>query len=312
MVHDIDLPYAQWQDRLLHVGTERAIAVWLIRHEVVRALHSAFWDRGFVQISAPMLADGLSVCNDADLSIPVELGDRRFLLSQTIRPYKEAVVPYLGRVYALGSSFRNENGVDRLIEFTHLEAEWLTESEDVVMKMEEEILEQIRSHVLRCCFKQLRTLDVDIDALKSWTTPFDRVSYSSACDDLNCARLGKREELRLADLRGGPVFVTKFPASEKGSYAKLRTDNTVEAHDLIVPTVGELLGGAMRESTAEGIRRRLVEEGVIDSVEYHPYVLMRTGRDTKHGGFGVGVERLLLWLLGMSDISDLVPFPVVI
>lgn len=108
----------------------------------------------------------------------------------------------------------------------------------------------------------------------------------------------------------GPVFVTDYPKEIKAFYMKLNDDGkTVAAVDLLVPGVGELLGGSQREDRLDVLKQKIIDMGVGDLEDYRRYLELRKYGTVPHAGFGIGFERLIMYVTGMENIRDVLPFP---
>jgi asparaginyl-tRNA synthetase len=310
--------------RHLRVRHPRFAAMFRVRHAVLLAVHEFFAGQGFTFVTAPVLGGPMTACEDIGLSFRVEHPSAQVFLSQSARVYKEALVYSLGRVYLIQPSFRRESPSARhLQEFWHLEAEWLGATEDDLVAVEERLVVHLAARVRERCPAELEVLGGPRAAFDGLEPPFVRVEYEDAVRELGLAdgapisADGEAELLR----RGGgrPVVLQHFPMAMKGFYARPcpGRPELSQTHDLLLPGVGEVFGGAVREDDPDRVRDlvhrpdylgRLAEAGV--GPETHEWYLdLRRYGAAPHGGFGTGVERMLRWLTGVPDVRDTVAFP---
>ena len=196
------------------------------------------------------------------------------------------------------------------------------------MDLAEAFLKHIFRSVLERCPDDIEFFNLRIDGTVLETlnhiidTPFERITYTEAVDIL--ARSGQSFEFPVewgADLQseherylaekhiGKPIIVTDYPASIKAFYMYLNDDEkTVRAMDVLVPKVGEIVGGSQREHRLDVLSRRLKDQGLREE-DYWWYLDLRRYGSVPHSGFGLGFERLLQFMTGMANIRDIIPFP---
>jgi asparaginyl-tRNA synthetase len=236
----------------------------------------------------------------------------------------------LTNVYTFGPTFRAENSNTS----RHLAEFWMIEPEMAFcdlrgdMDLAEEFLKTVIRAVLESCPDDMEFFNTRIDDTVLTTllhiaeTPFERISYSEAIDILD--RSGRTFEYPIrwgADLQSEherylseehirrPVIVTDYPAEIKAFYMYLNDDGkTVRAMDVLVPKVGEIIGGAQREDRADVLERRMRESG-LSTEAYRWYTDLRRYGSVPHAGFGLGFERLVQFMTGMANIRDVIPFP---
>ncbi|XP_029028176.1 probable asparagine--tRNA ligase, mitochondrial [Betta splendens] len=312
-----------------------------IRSEATAAVHSFFKENGFVQIHTPIITsndcEGAGELFQLEPSSPENDGNEHFFsvpafLSVSGQLHLEVMSGAFSRVYTFGPTFRAENSQSRrhLAEFYMVEAEVsFTESLEDLTKVMEDMFRCVSEYVLAHCAE-------DVDLFHKHVTPghrdtvdamlkkrFPVITYSDAIDILNrsseeftfpthwgCDLQTEHEKYLVKHCGNIPVFVTDYPYDLKPFYARDNQDSpqhTAAAVDLLVPGVGELCGGSLREERLELLRARLEEAGLEDT--YSWYLDLRRFGSVPHGGFGLGFERYLQCILGVANIKDVVPFP---
>ncbi|KAM6987917.1 asparaginyl-tRNA synthetase isoform 2-T2 [Tautogolabrus adspersus] len=312
-----------------------------IRSEATTAIHSYFKKNGFVQIHTPVITS--NDCEGAGELFQVEPpspesneGENFFsvpaFLTVSGQLHLEVMSGALSKVYTFGPTFRAENSQSRrhLAEFYMVEAEVsFTESLEDLTKVMEDMFRSATEHVLAHCPE-------DVDLFHKHVTPghretvdsmlkkrFPTMSYTEAIDILNrssekfafptnwgCDLQTEHEKYLVKHCGNIPVFVTDYPYNLKPFYARDNQDHpehTAAAVDLLVPGVGELCGGSLREERLDLLRARLEEAGLEET--YSWYLDLRRFGSVPHGGFGLGFERYLQCVLGVENIKDVIPFP---
>ncbi|KAF9532407.1 asparaginyl-tRNA synthetase [Crepidotus variabilis] len=275
---------------------------------------------------------------------PSEFFNSPAYLTVSHQLHLEALATSLSRVYTLSPCFRAEpsDTSKHLAEFWMLEAEWAFPTPDGVLgvcDLTEALIRSIGSEVrqkddLEAIAKLKSTGDKDYlaNAFES-EAPWARMTYTEAVKELQTAvsqgvkfeyqpqwgrPLQSEHELYLAEtLIGGPVFVTDYPATLKPFYMRLNPDEkTVACFDLLVPHIGELVGGSVREERADILERQMREAGLIakddptgQNSSYKWYLDLRKFGGAPHAGFGMGFERLVGWLSGVHNIRECIPMP---
>uniref|UniRef100_A0A3Q3S626 asparagine--tRNA ligase n=1 Tax=Mastacembelus armatus TaxID=205130 RepID=A0A3Q3S626_9TELE len=300
-----------------------------IRSEATTAINSYFKENGFVQIHTPVITS--NDCEGAGELFQVEVkneeGENFFsvpaFLTVSGQLHLEVMSGAFTRVYTFGPTFRAENSQSRrhLAEFYMVEAEVsFTQSLEDLTKVMEDLFKSATEHVLAHCAE-------DVDLFHKHVTPGHRdtldvmmkrrflvITYSEAIDILSrssqkfafptnwgCDLQTEHEKYLVKHCGNIPVFVTDYPYDLKPFYARDNQDNpahTAAAVDLLVPGVGELCGGSLREERLDLLRARLEE-----------YLDLRRFGSVPHGGFGLGFERYLQCILGVDNIKDVIPFP---
>ncbi|XP_072248069.1 asparaginyl-tRNA synthetase [Leuresthes tenuis] len=312
-----------------------------IRSEATAAIHSYFRDNGFTQIHTPIITsndcEGAGELFQVEPSGPEVEKDGNFFsvpafLTVSGQLHLEVMSGAFSRVYTFGPTFRAENSQSRrhLAEFFMVEAEIsFTQSLEDLTKVMEDMFRSATEHVLAHCVE-------DVDLFHKHVTPghrdtvdamvskrFPVITYNEAIDILNhssekfafptnwgCDLMTEHEKYLVKHCGNIPVFVTDYPYDLKPFYARDNQDHpkhTAAAVDLLVPGVGELCGGSLREERLDRLSARLEEAGLEDA--YSWYLDLRRFGSVPHGGFGLGFERYLQCILGVDNIKDVIPFP---
>lgn len=322
-------------------------AVARVRNELSRAVHSFFQERGFIYLHTPIITG--SDCEGAgemfrvtalDLNnIPRRDGkadlSRDFFggpAGLTVSGQLEAEIYALamGDVYTFGPTFRAENSNTS----RHLAEFWMVEPEMAFCELEENaelaisFLKHLFSNVLENCEEDMNLFNNFIDKTlietlqKIIENDFERLTYSQGIDLLQKADekfefpvdwgvdLQSEHERYLSEkLLKRPVVVTDYPRGIKPFYMKLNDDEkTVKAMDVLVPKIGEIIGGSQREDDYNTLKERISEAG-LNLDDYWWYLELRKFGSAPHSGFGLGFERLVQFVTGLSNIRDVIPFP---
>lgn len=304
--------------RHLWLRSQRMNAVMRIRSEVLRLVHEFFREIMFIEVSPPMFIS--SAVEGGATLFGIKYFDRDLYLTQSAQLHLEVLIASLEKVYCIAPSFRAEKSrtIRHLAEYWHIEAELAFATMKDLMRLEEELVSHVCQGVAKQCKNELITLNVDSKRLKEIKPPFPRITYAHAIEKLN--KIGREvkwgmdfgfeEEKALAMEFGKPLFVYAYPKEIKPFYCKIYTANQklVMSVDLIVPNIGELATGGSRIDDTEKLIERLREFG-LKKDDYEWYIDQRRYGTTPHGGFGMGVERLLAWMLNLETVMDTIPFP---
>lgn len=323
-------------------------AVFRVRNALAYAVHRFFQERGFLWVHTPVItasdcegAGCMFGVSTLDLqNLPrTETGAVDFrkdffgkpaYLTVSGQLEAEIFALALSNVYTFGPTFRAENSNTP----RHLAEFWMIEPEAAFCDLEgdarlaEDFLRYLTSYVLENCAEDLAFFDqwVEkglVDALRKVAeTPFERVSYTEAVRILEASgqafefppRWGMdiqtEHERYLAETHfGRPVIVTDYPKEIKAFYMRCNEDGkTVRAMDILVPRIGEIIGGSQREERHDVLLERIRETG-LDERNYWWYLELRKFGGTPHAGFGLGFERAMMFVTGMKNIRDVIPFP---
>ena len=220
----------------------------------------------------------------------------------------------------MAPSFRAEKSrtIRHLTEYWHIEAEQAFADMNDLMRLEEKLLTHICQRTAEKCKREIKELSADISKLVSVKPPFPKITYTEAIEKLHAKGfkikwgedLGYDEEKGLAEDFGKPFFIYDYPKKIKAFYCKTHRDNPELAMstDMLVPRIGEISTGGAREDDKEKLVGRLKELGLREE-DYEWYIDLRRYGTVPHVGFGLGVERLLTWMLDLENIIDAIPFP---
>ena len=318
-----------------------------VRSAVAFAIHSFYRERGFQYIQTPIItgsdAEGagsmfrvttLDLDNLPRLDGAVDLSEDFFGRSTylTVSGQLEAEVfaMALSNVYTFGPTFRAENSNTS----RHLAEFWMVEPEvafcelDGLAELAEDFLKYIFGYVLDNCSEDMEFFNrwYNEETISNLTgivnSPFERISYTEAVDMLLQSEesfeypvswgvdLQSEHERYLTEKRiGRPVIVTDYPREIKSFYMRLNDDDkTVRAMDVLAPGIGEIIGGSQREERDDVLRRRMRESGLREE-DYYWYLDLRRYGTVPHAGFGLGFERTVQFITGVSNIRDVIPFP---
>ena len=323
-------------------------AVFRIRSVTAHAINCFFQDRDFVYVHTPIVtcsdAEGageMFQVTTLDMTSPPLLSNDTIDYSRDFFGKKagltvsgqlnaEAYALAFGRVYTFGPTFRaeNSNTPRHAAEFWMIEPEIAFSDLHDDMCLAEDMLKYVLNSVLKKCTVELEFLNnfVDkslLDRLRSVAeSDFAAVTYTKAIEILTdsgesfqfpvywgCDLQTEHERFLTEKHYRKPVFVTDYPKEIKAFYMRLNDDGrTVAAMDLLAPGIGEIIGGSQREERADVLEERMEELG-LDKKDYWWYLDLRRYGGVKHSGFGLGFERLLMYLTGVSNIRDVIPFP---
>ena len=330
-----DFPIREYQStellldyRHLTLRTRKMVTIAKIRASILERMRNWFIENDWIEVTAPTLVK--SAVEGGSTLFPVKYFKDEAFLSQSAQLYLEALIFSLGPVWTIGPSFRAEKSrtLRHLAEYLHLEAEapWVTMND--LLSIQEKLLVDLIRHITQHNKEELKFLNQDVLILNQATEPFDKISYSEAIDILrsNDIKIQDGEMIRnigwgddlnidsekvLTKDRSNPVFVFGYPLQVKPFYVKEDPEKQGIAlsADLLLPNgFGEVSSGGIREDNITLLKTRIKNEGLnMDS--YSWYLDLRRYGSVPHGGFGMGIERLLRWIINLEDIKECVLFP---
>jgi len=306
--------------RHLWIRTERQTAILRIRHEVIDAVRDFFNSRGFILTDTPIFTP--AACEGTTTLFPVEyFDDQKAYLTQSGQLYLESTAMALGRVYSFGPTFRAEKSKTR----RHLTEFWMVEPEvayaglDDVMDLAEDLVVSVVSRVLDKRRRELTVIERDVTKLESVQKPFPRVSYDDAVKTLQSKGLpiewggdfGGPDETTLSEQYDRPVMISRYPSSVKAFYMKPDPERPELALgvDVLAPEgYGEIIGGGERLADLDLLLQRIKEHDLPqDSFEW--YLDLRRFGTVPHGGFGMGIERVVAWICKLEHVRETIPYP---
>jgi len=306
--------------RHLWVRSRKMTAIFKVRNTVFRAIHDYFKNKGYYEVQCPMFITA-AVEGGATLFEVDYFRERKVYLTQSSQFYLEALIYSLEKVYTVAPSFRAEKSRTRrhLTEFWHAEAEAAWAGLNDMMKVEEELITYIVEKVLEENQQELEFLKRDISALERVKSPFPRISYTEAVEMLKRKGievewgedLGADEERALTQEFEKPFFIYGYPVKAKAFYHKTDPQNpevTLSA-DLLAPEgYGEIIGGGERIADKNELIQKIKDFG-LNPDDYQWYIDLRKYGSVRHAGFGLGIDRTVMWICGLDHIIDAIPFP---
>lgn len=321
-------------------------AVFRIISVAAMAIHRYFQDNGYLYVHTPLItcadcegSDQMFKISTLDMkNLPLingkidftkDLFGKQAFITGSGQLHGETFAMAFSDIYTFGPTFRTENSNTK----THANEFWMIEPEmafcDIheLMDIEEEMLKFVVQYVLNTCPLEIQFCDQFVakglkeKLQKLLDSKFTRISHHEVIDILKKANvkweflpnyeedIAKEHEKYITEYFNGPVFITDWPKDIKAYYMKLNADGkTVAAVDLVVPQAGELMGGSQREEDLDKLLSRM-EELNINSEEIDWYLDTRRYGGCVHSGFGMGFERLVMYLTGIENIRDAIPFP---
>ncbi len=305
--------------RHLWLRSRKMNAVMKLRSEVSQYIHDFFRRQGFVEVSPPMFISS-AVEGGATLFELKYFEDATMYLTQSAQLHLEVLIYSLDKVYCVAPSFRAEKSrtIRHLTEFWHIEAEEAFSTIDDLMRLEERLVSYVCQSTAKKCKMYLEALGLAPQKLAKVEAPFPKITYDEAIERLHKKDFkiqwgedfGFNEERALTEDFAGPGFVYAYPKKIKAFYVKAYPNkpDLVMSADLIVPRIGELTtGGARVDDKAELLHN--IEEFGLRPEDYEWYIDLRRYGTVPHTGFGMGLERLLAWMLNLESVMDTIPFP---
>ena len=309
-------------NRHLWLRSRKQVAVMQIRNAIIYATYEFFDKNGFMKFDSPILSG--NAAEDSTELFETDYFGTPAYLSQSGQLYLEAGAMALGRVFDFGPVFRAEKSKTRrhLTEFWMMDAEYSYLTHDESLDLQEAYVKALLQGVLDRAPQALETLERDTELLKRYIAePFKRITYDEAIDllqehendeDADYEHLehgddfGSPHETWISNHFGVPTFVMNYPAAIKAFYMKPVPGNPerVLCADLLAPEgYGEIIGGSMREEDYDALVAKMDELGM-DRTEYEFYLDLRKYGTVPHGGFGIGIERMVTFAAGTKHIAS--------
>lgn len=332
----------------LRVRTNTFQAVFRVRSEIAYAIHEFFHQRRFVYVHTPIItasdAEGagemfqvttldledLPRDDEGHVDYKEDFFGRETNLTVSGQLEVEPFAMAFRNVYTFGPTFRAEhsNTTRHAAEFWMIEPEICFADLKDVMDLAEDMVKFILNHVMETLPQEMAFFNqfIDkglIDRLNGVRhADFARMTYTEAIEALQ--KSGKdftypvawgsdlqseHERYLTEEVVGGPLFVTDYPKEIKSFYMRVNDDGkTVAACDMLVPGIGELIGGSQREEREDVLLQLMDEKGIVPE-DYDWYINLRRFGGAKHGGYGLGFERMVMYMTGMTNIRDVLPYP---
>ncbi len=323
-------------------------AVFRVRSEVAFAIHKFFNDRGFVYVHTPIITgsdcegagemfrvttldlENLPKKEDGTVDYSQDFFGKSTNLTVSGQLEGETYAMAFGNIYTFGPTFRSENSntARHAAEFWMIEPEIAFADLNDNMQLAWDMIKSIINHVLENCRQELEFFNSFVDKgllerlEKLSKSDYEKVTYTEAVELLKksgekfaypvewgCDLQTEHERYLTEKIYNKPVFVIDYPKEIKAFYMRLNDDNkTVAAMDLLVPGVGEIIGGSQREERLDVLLDRMKELDLKEE-DYSWYLNLRKYGGTKHAGYGLGFERIIMYLTGVSNIRDVIPYP---
>jgi asparaginyl-tRNA synthetase len=320
------------QNRHLWIRSSRQWATLRVRATIIKAIRDWLDSRGFILMDTPILTP--AACEGTTTLFETDYHGMPAYLSQSGQLYNEADIMAFGRVYCFGPTFRAEKSKTR----RHIQEFWMVEPEAAYVDMWEnmEIQEQFVSYIVQTTLRdrrnELELLDRDLSRLEKIEPPFPRIHYDEAVDMINKAAaagayippgdepvpaitwgddFGAPHETYVAEQFEKPVFVHHYPTAVKAFYMAQEADRpeTCRSSDLLAPEgYGEIIGGGERSGDLAFLEAQIVRHN-LPREAYEWYLDLRRYGSVPHSGFGLGIERTVMWICGLNHIRETIPFP---
>jgi asparaginyl-tRNA synthetase len=313
------------EHRHLWVRSQRQAAILRVRAEIIRAARDFFDGRGFTLTDPPIITP--AACEGTTTLFPVDYFEEQAYLTQSGQLYAEATAMALGKVYSFGPTFRAEKSKTR----RHLTEFWMVEPEVAYAGLDDvmELAEGLISFIVKRCLERrrtdLKTIGRDISKLENVVPPFPRLSYDDAVKNLQQGHakgvletkfewggdLGSPDETYLSSQFDKPVMIHRYPAKVKAFYMEPDPERPELALcvDVLAPEgYGEIVGGSERMASHELLLARIREHGLPEEA-FKWYLDLRKYGSVPHGGFGMGIERVVAWICGLEHVRETIPFP---
>ncbi|MDE2774927.1 MAG: asparagine--tRNA ligase [Chloroflexota bacterium] len=315
--------------RHLWVRSNRQWAILRIRATIIKAMRDWLDDQGFLLVDTPIITPAAG--EETTTLFEVDYFGENAFLAQTGQLYNEANIMAFGKVYCFGPTFRAEKSKTRrhLIEFWMLEPEIAFCSLEELMDIEEGMICYLVSQVLEQRQQELAIIERDSDKLKAIAAPFARISYDDAVARLREAHgqiddpvakaemaiewgedFGSPHETALAEMFDKPVFVYHYPTAVKAFYMTpvAGRPEVCRSVDLLAPEgYGEIIGGSERIHDEHLLATNIDKMG-LGREAYQWYLDLRKFGTVPHAGFGIGIERTVAWICGLSHVRETIPY----
>jgi len=305
--------------RHLWLRSPRQIAIMKVRAEVIKAIRDYLDENRFTLTDSPILSG--AACEGVSTLFETPYFGKKAYLTQSGQLYVEATIAALKKVYCFGPTFRAEKSktTRHLTEFWMVEPEVAFADFEDNLKLQEELVSYIVKKVLEKRKRELEVLGRDIKPLEKVEPPFPRVTYTELIEMLEKTKfrlewgedLGAPHERFISLRHDKPVFVTRYPAKIKAFYMEPdpKDPKVALCADLMASEgYGEIIGGSQRIHGLKLLEQRIKEQG-LPKKAYEWYLDLRRYGTVPHSGFGMGVERVVMWVCKLKHIRECIPFP---
>ena len=306
-------------NRHLWLRSSRQIAIQKIRNSIILAIYDYLESRGFIKIDSPILTP--NACEGTTTLFEVPYFDEKAYLSQSGQLYLEAAIYGVGKCFDFGPVFRAEKSKTR----RHLTEFWMMDAEAAFMEHEENknLQEGLVVHIVQTVLQKhqddLAVLERDTVPLTKIIAPFVRMTYQEAVAQLQTLGsdmklgedFGNDDETLLTQKYEKPIIVEKYPAAIKAFYMQPDPQDEKYAlcNDILAPEgYGEIFGGSQRIHEYSLLLKR-IEEHHLPKEDFAWYLDLRRYGSVPHSGFGLGLERMVAWICGLTHVRETIPFP---
>ncbi len=313
------------EHRHLWVRSQRQASILRVRAEIIKAARDFFDEHGFTLTDPPILTP--AACEGTSTLFPVNYFEEEAFLTQSGQLYIEATAMALGKVYSFGPTFRAEKSKTR----RHLTEFWMVEPEVAYAELDDlmDLAEGLISFIVKRCLERrrgdLQVIGRDVAKLEKVEAPFPRITYDDAVKMLQEAHakgalenkfewggdLGSPDETYISSQFEKPVMVHRYPAKVKAFYMEpdpQRPDLALCVDVLAPEGHGEIIGGSQRMASYDLLVQRIHEHGLPEEA-FKWYLDLRKFGSVPHGGFGMGIERVVGWICGLEHVRETIPFP---
>jgi asparaginyl-tRNA synthetase len=306
-------------NRHLWLRSSKQLAIQRVRNSIILAIYEFMAENNFIKIDAPIITP--NACEGTTDLFKIDYFDTEAYLSQSGQLYIESAIFGHNRVFDFGPVFRAEKSKTRrhLTEFWMMDAEMAFIDLNENLDVQEDLIRFIVNKILEKNKSDLEILERDIKPLENITKPFYRMTHAEAIKILQDMGskiteqddLGGEDETKLSEKYDNPIFITHYPSEIKSFYMKRDAEDDSKAlcADLIAPEgYGEIIGGSQREDDYDTLIKR-IKEHKLPLDEFQWYLDLRKYGSVPHGGFGLGLERVVGWICGTQHVRETIPFP---
>mgnify|MGYP004002129257 FL=1 len=306
-------------NRHLWLRSSKQLAIQRVRNSIILAIYEFMAENNFIKINAPIITP--NACEGTTDLFKIDYFDTEAYLSQSGQLYIESAIFGHNRVFDFGPVFRAEKSKTRrhLTEFWMMDAEMAFIDLNENLDVQEDLIRFIVNKILEKNKSDLEILERDIKPLENITKPFYRMTHAEAIKILQDMGskiteqddLGGEDETKLSEKYDNPIFITHYPSEIKSFYMKRDAEDDSKAlcADLIAPEgYGEIIGGSQREDDYDTLIKR-IKEHKLPLDEFQWYLDLRKYGSVPHGGFGLGLERVVGWICGTQHVRETIPFP---
>lgn len=285
-------------------------ATWKIRHHLTQAIHRFLEDEGFYQYYTPIITH--ADCEGAGETFDIKSDWMSEKLTVSGQLHGEVGMMSLGKIYTFSPCFRAEKSMTKkhLSEFWMIEPEMAFYDLEMTVEFAEKFIKSVIKYVIDKSEYEFKQLGIDTTHLDLIAKEWKKAKYDEICKEFKIKwgeDISSDMEKKIV-AKYGPTFITEYPKDLKPFYMK-KDDKVAKCFDLIFPEVGEIIGGSQREEDY-GVLVKSMTEGGLELEKMDWYLATRKWGSVQHSGFGLGFERLLMFITKAAKIHDVIPFPI--